>query len=248
VQRHDAGHGASAAIHASFTLGMRLACSQPRNHFELHADARPALLIAGGIGITPLAAMARCLAAEGGRPFALHFAARSTADMPLSAELRHLLGARLHTFAGDRGERLNVRALLRTALRDTVVYVCGPARLIDAVRTAARELGWSATRVRSEAFVAPAASGNAPVRVELRRSGRTIDVGPSQSILDAVEAAGIAVPWSCRTGTCGTCATKVLSGTPLHRDHALTPAERERAALMCICVSRSQTSTLAIDL
>lgn len=248
VQRDETGRGASAAIHASFALGQRLACGLPRNDFELQTDARPAVLIAGGIGITPLAAMARVLIDAVDRRFSLHYAARSAVDMPLGSELRQLLGARLFTYASDRGERLDTRALLGSAPAGATIYVCGPASLIDDVYAAARELGWPATRVRSEVFVGRTLPGDASLIVELRRSGRTVEVGASQSILEAVEAAGIAVSSSCRTGTCGTCATKVLAGTPLHRDQALSPAERDRASLMCICVSRAHPPALTLDL
>jgi hypothetical protein len=118
---------------------------------------------------------------------------------------------------------------------------------MEAAREAAVRHGTS-DRLRSERFTPERRSGDQPIVIELRRSGRRLDVGAAQTILEAVEAAGIAVPSSCRSGTCATCATKVLNGTPEHRDQALTDAERDRAGLMCICVSRARTRSLALDL
>jgi hypothetical protein len=137
--------------------------------------------------------------------------------------------------------------VLGAAPADALIYVCGPARLIDAVRAAAERRG-AADHVRSERFVAERHGGDTPITLELRRSGRQVVVKPEQTILDAVEAAGIPAPFACRAGTCGTCATKVLGGAPEHRDSALSDAERDRAGLMCICVSRASTPSLVLDL
>nr|WP_281380639.1 2Fe-2S iron-sulfur cluster-binding protein [Chelatococcus caeni] len=132
---------------------------------------------------------------------------------------------------------------------DAVVYVCGPARLIDAVRQAAAALGIAPERLHFERFTAgePAAD-DGPTTVDLARSGRTVAVRAEETILDAVIAAGVDAPSECRAGTCGTCAVKVIAGTPDHRDSVLTPDERDRAGLMCICVSRAATERLVLDL
>jgi hypothetical protein len=246
VLREDRGSGGSAAVHAHYDVGLRLNCALPGNDFELHQDARPAVLIAGGIGITPLRAMAYALQARG-QDFTLHYAARSRAEAAWAEDLARQFGARLSIHGSDRGPRLQFDALLSAAPADALFYVCGPARLLEAVREAAVRCGAS-ERLRSERFTPERHATDAPIVVELRRSGRRIDVGAAQTILEAVEAAGIAVPSSCRNGTCATCATKVLDGTPEHRDAALTDAERDRAGLMCICVSRARTQSLALDL
>ena len=149
---------------------------------------------------------------------------------------------------GDAGQRLDARALGANAPDHALFYVCGPARLIDAVREAAAAQGLPPERVRFERFQATAQPDDRPVTVVLRRSRRTIEVAAGQRILDAVHAAGVAAPSACRTGTCGTCATKVLEGIPEHRDSALSAAERERAGMMCICVSRACTPALTLDL
>ena len=246
VLREDAGGGGSAALHAHYTVGLRLNVAPPGNDFALHTDARPALLIAGGIGITPIRAMAHALQASG-RDFHLHYAARSRHEMAWAEELAHELGARLSRYFADKGERLDAEALLSKVPDDALVYVCGPARLIDDVYSAARRLGLG-DRIRSERFGSPRGSHEAPIAVELHRSGRRVDVRPGQTILEAVEAAGVAAPFSCRAGHCGRCATKVLAGSPLHLDSALSDAERELAGLMCICVSRARSAGLVLDL
>jgi hypothetical protein len=247
VLREDGGTGGSRAVHQTFALGIRLNCGLPGNDFELHADPRSALLIAGGIGITPIKSMAAALKADG-RSFTLHYAARSAREMAYRVQLQLEYAGRVQTYASDCGERMDVRQVLQHAPSAAVIYVCGPARLVDAVRAMATELGIAPERVRFERFVAARRFDDRPVTLELRRSGRTIEVGATQSILEAVEAAGLTAPFSCRNGTCATCATKVLDGTPEHRDSALTDPERDRAGLMCICVSRAVTPRLALDL
>jgi ferredoxin-NADP reductase len=218
----------------------------PGSDFRLDEEAAPAVLIAGGIGITPIRAMAHALQAAG-REFTLHYAARTRDDAAWGAELAQTFGPRLATYTSDAGERLDVDRLVRTAPAGARLYVCGPARLIDAVREAAARHG-AAHRVISERFTPERRATDAPFTVELRRSGRRVEVPAGQTILEAVEAAGVQAPFSCRSGTCATCATKVLEGVPDHRDTALSDLERDRAGLMCICVSRARTPFLALDL
>ncbi|HEY0876854.1 MAG TPA: 2Fe-2S iron-sulfur cluster-binding protein [Zeimonas sp.] len=245
VLRNDNGAG-SAAVHAQFAVGLRLNTALPGNDFALHDDARPAVLIAGGIGITPIRAMAYALRSSG-REFRLHYAARSRREMAWAEELATEFAPYLSRYFSDAGPRLDVDALVREAPAPTLFYVCGPTRLVDAVHAAADRQG-AAGRVRSERFLLERRHGDAPIAVELRRSGLRLAVPPEQTILEAAEAAGIVAPFACRTGTCGTCATKVLGGAPEHRDAALSDAERNIAGLMCICVSRAGTPHLVLDL
>jgi len=246
VLREDNGSGGSAAVHARFGVGLRLNTTLPANDFALHQDARPAVLIAGGIGITPIRAMAYALRSAG-RDFRLHYAARSRREMAWADDLARDFGPYLSRYFSETGPRLDIDTLVRDAPPDALFYVCGPARLIDTVRAAAERHG-AADRVRSERFALERRDGDTPIKVELRRSGRQVKVQPEKSILEAVEAAGVDAPFSCRNGTCGTCATKVLDGTPEHRDAALSDAERNLAGLMCICVSRASTPDLVLDL
>jgi len=248
VLREDDGRGGSAAVHGDFRLGLVLHCGLPGNDFALHDDERPAVLIAGGIGITPLAAMARVLRARG-RRFGLHHAVRSRTEAAYAEDLHIELGDRLALYPSDEGARLDIEAVVARAAPEAVFYVCGPARMIEAVRAAAQAARIAAERVRFERFVAATArAGDMPVTVRLRKSRKVITVAADRSILDAVQAAGVDAPSSCRIGNCRTCAVKVLAGTPDHRDEALTSEERNGEGLMCICVSRATTSELTLDL
>lgn len=245
VLREDRGHGGSAALHRHYALGTRLRCEPPRNAFPLHADARPAVLIAGGIGITPIKAMAEALLAEG-RTFELHYAARSPGEAAYRDELTRLLGARLHCYDAAEG-RLQPEQVIAQAPADAQFYVCGPTRLIDAVLTAAAAHGLPAERVRHERFSAASNAGGRPFEVVLKWAGKTLEVPADRSILDTMLAAGVDVPHSCRAGTCGSCAVKVIDGEPEHRDQALSVHEREGAGLLCVCISRARSDRLVLD-
>lgn len=248
VLREDAGHGGSIAAHADYSLGMTLHCGLPGNDFPLHDDERPAVLIAGGIGITPLKAMAQKLCADG-RHFELHYAVRSRAEAAYVDDLECKLGAALHVYSADRRHRLDLSPLMKQVAPDTLFYVCGPERLIDAVRNAARSAGIADDRIRFERFApVPIAASNRAVTVTLKRSRKRITVTPGQSILDAALDAGVAAPSGCRSGTCGTCRVKVLEGEPEHRDAALGDAERSPGNWMCVCVSRAKGAELTLDL
>ena len=247
VLREDAGRGGSRAVHESFQIGLHLRCGLPRNDFALHEDARPAVLIAGGVGITPIKAMAHTLKARG-TGTQLHYAARSRAEAAYREELARDLGDGLHLYASADGDRMNIEALLAAAPRDALFYACGPDRLVGAVAGNAERLGIDNGRIRIERFAASIALDARPVEVELRRSGTTLQVASDQTILDAALAAGVEAPHSCRAGNCKTCAVKVLEGEPEHRDSALSSAEREEQGLMCPCVSRARGKRLVLDL
>jgi hypothetical protein len=248
VLREERGGGGSISVHADYQLGMTLNCGIPGNDFPLHEDERPVVLIAGGIGITPIKAMALQLQ-RAGRAVSLHFAVRSREQAPFLSLLERALGTDMQVYAADRHERLCARDIVRAAQPGTVFYVCGPEPLIRAVRAAAEESGLSDTQVRSERFVVSTEKGaNRPVMVTLQRSGKRVAVTAEQSILDAVEAAGVPMMSSCRVGTCGTCRVRVLDGEVEHRDSALNETERDTGGLMCICVSRAQGVELTLDL
>jgi hypothetical protein len=247
VLREDTGTGGSRAVHESFGIDLRLRCGLPRDDFALHDDARPAVLIAGGVGITPIKAMAHALKGRG-TGAQLHYAARSRVEAAYRDELARDLGDGVRLYASADGHRMNIEALLAAAPPDAVFYVCGPYRLVDAVARNAEKAGIDTARIRVERFTASIALDAKPVEVELRRSGKTLQVANDQTILDAALAAGVEAPYSCRAGNCKTCAVKVLEGEPDHRDTALSPAERERQHLMCPCISRAKGERLVLDL
>lgn len=247
VLREDEGTGGSRAVHEQLGVGSRLRCQPPENWFPLHEDMRPAVLIAGGIGITPLRAMAYALSARGSA-FELHYAARSYPEMAFREELTAAFPRQLTAYSSADGRRIDIEGVLHAAPEDAVFYVCGPGRLIDAVVRSAARLGIESDRVRFERFTATVGDEARPIRLELRRSKKRLVVGATQTILDAVLEAGVDAPYSCRAGNCRTCAVEVLDGVADHRDSALSTFDRDYGRLICTCVSRAQTDLLAIDL
>ncbi|MBB5206321.1 hypothetical protein HNQ51_003667 [Inhella inkyongensis] len=246
VLREDGGSGGSVAIHRSYQLGMSLHCGLPGNDFNLHDDERPAVLVAAGIGITPIKAMALRLRSQR-RPVAMHYALRSRREGAYLDRLEREFGADLRVYAADQGQRLNLAELLAHAPADALFYLCGPQRLLDEAQREAQRLGIAPERLRFERFRASAAlASERAIGVTLQRSGRRVAVSPLQSVLEALEDAGVAVPSGCRGGSCGECAVKVLAGRPEHRDTVLSPAGRQTQ--MCVCVSRAIDAELVLDL
>ena len=249
VQREPTGRGGSAYLHDRVEAGDRLRATPPRNDFALAPGAAEHLLIAGGIGITPLLAMRRALVAAGAR-HVLHYVARTPELMAYREEVTAPGdGAHLHFDGGDPARGLDIAALMAAPTPGRHVYVCGPRPLIEAVIEQGRRSGWPATHVHFEFFAEAAAhAGDRPIEVELRRSGRTIAVAADQTVLDGVLAAGIDALFDCRRGECGVCTTDVLDGVPEHRDYYLTDKEKAAGRQMCICVSRARGERLVLDL
>lgn len=249
VLREPSGRGGSAAMHA-LEPGDMLEVGRPRNNFALDESAPFSLLLAGGIGVTPLLAMAHRLS-EIGRDFAFHYAARSAARMAFRDEIEassFAQNVRFHLDDGAAAQRFDPEAIAAAGRPGARLYVCGPAGFMDAVLTAARRT-WPEDAIRREYFSAvPIALHDAdgPFRVRLARSGINVEVPAGCSIVQALGDVGIEVPTSCEQGICGTCVTKVLAGTPDHRDIVLT--ERERADRMTLCCSRALTDELMLDL
>lgn len=240
--------GGSRFIHESLREGDVLEVGAPRNLFELTPDPAPLLLIAGGIGITPLRAMARQRQAQG-LPWRLVYAARSRRHAAYADELA-LFGDRVRFHFDDEAQgHLPVAAILAGLPADTHVYCCGPAPLMDSVRAVAKD--HPADRLHFESFggqpAASDAAGAQGFRVELARQGRTVDVGPGQSIIDCLEACGVVVPSVCREGVCGACECAVLEGEIDHRDQILSDAEKQSNQTMMICVSRARGERLVLD-
>jgi vanillate O-demethylase ferredoxin subunit len=242
--------GGSVAIHALQPQAI-IKISPPRNTFALVENAPASLLIAGGIGVTPIVAMASRLAALG-RPFALHYCARRREDAAFVPQLQALTaeGAlTLHFSEEAHPGRFHARAVLAAAPPEAHLYVCGPARLIESVLAAGRELGWSENRLHAELFKAAPLDADAQAfDLHLIRSGRVLHVSARQTALDVLVAHGIGIPSSCAQGICGTCATKVLDGVPDHRDRYLTPAEHDSGTVFTPCCSRARTPVLVVDL
>ena len=243
VRREDAGRGGSLFLHRKVRAGDLLRVTAPKNLFALDLRARKHVMIAGGIGITPFLAQIRQLARLQ-VPYELHYAARSRAE---AAGLRLLPDApQIHVHISDEGNRIEPGAILAGQPLGTHVYTCGPEGLVAGVLDAAARLGWPRGALHSEAFLAPPAGQ--PFDVTLAHSGLTLTVGPHQSLLEAIEAAGVEIPWSCRGGACGQCETEVLGceGRIEHHDHWLSDDAKAAQTRIMPCVSRFRGAALTI--
>ena len=230
--------------------GTELQVSLPRNHFNLVSDAKRTVLLAGGIGVTPLLSMAYALSARG-QDFALHYCAKSRDRAAFAAALlREPFSprVRLH-FSQDHGQRLDMASVF-AAETGAHVYVCGPRSFISSAQEAAAQLGWPESHLHWEMFAADVVhlESDRAFEVELARSCKTIQVGKDHTVAEAIRAAGVYIPVSCEQGVCGTCLTPVLSGTPDHRDKFLTAQERAQNDQFTPCCSRSKTPKLVLDI
>lgn len=247
VKLEPTSRGGSRSLHEQVTVGDTLKISAPKNLFRLHPDA-PALLIAGGIGITPLLAMGATLQARKST-YELHYFVRSEALVAFPERLHQLRHSCLHTGLTPEQTVDRLQLLLSNVDAATHLYVCGPGALIDAVLALAARLGITEERVHHERFTNPQVpvAGRA-FRVRLQRSGKEFEVPGEVSLADALKAQGIALDTSCEQGVCGTCRTAVLDGLPEHRDLFLNEEERQRNDCLMPCVSRSHSNLLVLDL
>lgn len=235
--------GGSRWIHEQLSEGQTLETEGPFDSFPLQAEQGRTVLVAGGIGITPMHAMAHALNARG-QDFELHYLARSEDRLVLLAELQALPHARLHLHIGAAPPALD--ELLGRHSAGATLHACGPVPLLNALRERGAALGWPAQALHFESFGARSASSDRPIRVHLALSGLSVDVAPGTSILDALIAADAFVAYDCKRGECGQCHTRVLEGTPLHRDVCLSAEQREQG--ICTCVGWASSEALTLDL
>ncbi|WP_239150691.1 cytochrome P450 [Streptomyces sp. SID8111] len=237
VLREPAGRGGSAAVHDALTVGSRVTVSWPRNNFRLLPSSRY-LFIAGGIGITPILPMIR-EAERAGAEWDLVYGGRTQASMAFRDELA-VHGDRVTFVPQDEHGLIDLPGLLGEVREGTLVYACGPEPLLRAVEE--NTAHWPKNSLRLERFAPKPVVRtvpDTPFEVEFAESGRVVEVGAEETILEAAEKAGLAVVSSCKTGTCGTCETPIVSGRADHRDSILTPSEQEAGRTMLICVSRA---------
>ena len=251
VRREEQSRGGSLWMH-QLKVGDTVTVGEPRNEFPLRAPLAgdgPAVLIAGGVGITPISSHAAALSAQA-RPFVLHYSSRSRDHLAMVSELAALCGPALHLHADDEADtRLDLAAVLDRCQPNQPLYVCGPKGMINAAIAAARERGWADDHVHVELFVEAAAQqGDSAFEVELRAAGMTLQVPANQTILEAMEAAGCDPMFDCRRGECGVCQATVIEGVPDHRDYFLSDSERASGKLIQICISRAKTARLVLDL
>ncbi|MGJ7541668.1 PDR/VanB family oxidoreductase [Variovorax sp. LT1R16] len=255
VQREPDGRGGSVQLCDTAAAGDTLMVRGPFNHFALHAPIeQPPLLLAGGIGVTPVLSMALALTVAD-IDFELHFSGRSLEHMAFLPLLRSgVFGHRVHLYADDgKGVApLDLPTLLGHGRPGRHLYVCGPGGMIDAAGRIAREQGWAGDHIHFERFGAPAQAvvegGCEAFEVEIASTGRRVPVAADQSVVQALAAAGVQIPMSCEVGVCGSCRTRVLAGVPDHRDLLLSAEEQAANTEFTPCCSRSKTPLLVLDL
>lgn len=249
VLREVEGRGGSQEVHDRIVVGDALQIRGPRNHFPL-VDAPRYLFVAGGIGVTALLPMARAVSAAG-KDWRLVYAGRSLAAMAYAGELTALDPDRVELAPADSSSRVDVDALIESSPSEAV-YTCGPERLLEAVsNSTTRVLGSQALhleRFGADPNVVLSDDSDEPFDVTLARSGVVLRVGARDRLINVVRKVVPGVPFSCEEGYCGSCESGVLAGIPLHRDSVLSDEERAANDTMMICVGRSKTPSLELDL
>jgi vanillate O-demethylase ferredoxin subunit len=249
VLRDPASRGGSGAMHDLVDLGAALRISAPRNLFALAPGPHASLLLAGGIGITPMLAMAWHLHAQA-LPFQLHYFSRSRARTAFHDEIKAAPFSATAALWFDDGDqpRPAISALLADAAPGTHIYACGPAGFLEHVRQCFADARLSAGQLHIEAFSAAPMAPGAAFDVTLRSSGKTVHVPEEVTVVEALAAHGITIPVSCEQGICGTCITRVCAGRPDHRDQYLSNAEHTANDQFTPCCSRALTPVLVLDL
>ena len=254
VLRDAASRGGSRAMHDEVQTGQLLQISAPKNHFPLSADssATRSLLLAGGIGVTPLLAMAEQLSADHAG-FDMHYCTRAAERAAFAqriAQSRFASQVHHHFDDGASAQKLDLAALLSEPQSGVHLYVCGPRGFMDAVLSTARAQGWPENRLHYEFFSAEVlhSDSDAGFEVKIASTGKVIAVAKDQSVTQALAAAGVEILTSCEQGVCGTCLTRVLAGTPDHKDSYLTPEEQAAGDQFLPCCSRSKSAQLVLEL
>lgn len=246
VQREEDGKGGSRYMHDEFAPGSPIQMTGPFNSFPLDiASPTRVLLIAGGIGITPMLSMAYALS-EAGRPFELHYLARNPERLVLLDELRAIPGAVITLHVSQESGRTDLAALIGSYGQGDTFYACGPIALLQGLAEAGEQMDWPSAAMRFESFGPRAQTDDGPLVVELSLSEMTVHVLPGTSILDALIANDVFVSYDCKRGECGNCYALVEEGHPKHRDVCLTSVLREQG--MCTCVSWATTGRLKLAL
>ncbi|MCK5830162.1 MAG: pyridoxamine 5'-phosphate oxidase family protein [Methylococcales bacterium] len=247
VQREDNGRGGSKYIHQHLTENSLIIAKPPRHDFSLSPIGNHTILIAGGIGITPILSMLRALV-EKKSSFEIHYTAKTETDLAFRDEVLNLAGekAQLYFSQGKNAKRLNLKYLLSKRDRNSHIFICGPARMIEAVRYLGNELNWQADHIHFESFASFQETHNSAFRVDLKKSSKIIQVQSTQTLLDALLNSNVSVPFDCKRGECGLCTTTIIKGEVDHRDIYLNNQEREQQ--MCVCVSRAKGKKLTLDL
>jgi ferredoxin-NADP reductase/predicted pyridoxine 5'-phosphate oxidase superfamily flavin-nucleotide-binding protein len=251
VKHEENGKGGSAAVHQQYQLGSILHCKTPQNFFTLSDINQHAVLIAGGIGITPIKSIALSLLKRN-KSFELHYAGRSEKEMAYTDRLTRQMGDKLHLYPSQKGKKLALSSLMSDAItkhNDHVqFYFCGPSSMLTDLKETAHELGITTDKIYFEQFTAELDKSAKKCELTLIKSKVKIEVDSNQTLLDAVLAADIPVPFSCKAGECKSCVVQVAPSASIqHQDNCLTDQERA-SGKMCLCVSRPNTDKLIVDL
>lgn len=251
VLKDRASRGGSRCVHEQLRVGLPITISAPRNLFALHEDAAHSVLVAGGIGVTPVLCMARRLK-DLGRSFEFLYFARSRKSAAFVAEIEALGVPVTWHFDDEKGGPPDLTALLgrRAPAATEHFYACGPAVMLDNFEKTCATLGHANAHIErfTAVEVAAAVDAKTSFTVELRRSGQTFEVTPDTTLHKRLLEINADVPWSCEEGICGSCETRVLEGVPDHRDMVLTDAERAASKCMMVCVSGCKSERLVLDL
>lgn len=247
VRLEEAGQGGSRHMHG-LRPGDAVSLSRPANHFPLERCEKPVVLVAGGIGVTPILSMAAALQAEA-HPYRFIYAGRSRDQLAFLPEIDALAGEALTLHADDVSGLFDIAGLMASLQDGEPLYLCGPAPMIEAGIATAKALGWAEGRLRFEIFTAPVpAAGDQSFEVVLKSSGKRYRIPADKSILDVLIEAGEDPLHDCKRGDCGICQVGVIEGEPDHRDFILSDSEKAAGKLMQICVSRAKTPSLVLDL
>lgn len=251
VLRDVNSRGGSVAMH-ELDVGQEIAISDPKNHFPLAQDSHHSLLLAGGIGITPILCMAERLS-NIGASFELHYCTRSAERTAFAERIRGSAfaeRAHFHHDDGDVSQKLDINTVIAQPRPGVHLYVCGPTGFMEAVLSAARQAGWLEAALHREYFAAATVdtSSDDSFEVQIASTGAVIRVAPDQTVVAALADLGIEVSVSCEQGVCGTCLTRVLEGVPDHRDVYLTSDEQAKGDQFTPCCSRAKSARLVLDL
>lgn len=242
--------GGSRYIHESLNVGDTLKISEPRNLFPIQASTQKAKLFAGGIGITPIYAMAHELSAQN-IPFELHYFARSKSALAFATQLQEQFYGQIFFHVDDEPEsKVDIQNILGEPQNSHHLYVCGPNGFMDFIIQSAENNAWNAEQIHKEYFVAVAqdTSNNGEFSLEIKSTGQRITVVQDQTVVQALQENGYCIPVSCEQGICGTCLIHVIEGEPDHRDMFLTEEEQAMNNQFTPCCSRSKSKILVLDL
>jgi len=246
IKRDPASRGGSRYIHDELRVGKTLKISMPRSNFPLEEDAKHTILLAGGIGITPIWCMVQRLQ-ELGRSWQLYYSCRSRADMAFLDALEGMAPSQFHFDDESAGKFLDIAAIAAEAPKDTHLYCCGPTPMLKAFEAATKD--WPREQIHVEYFTPKAeAAKQGGFTVELARSNQEFFIPEGRTILEVLLDEGVDVDYSCELGICGACEQRVISGVPEHRDAILTEEEQAENKRVMICCAGCKSERLVLDL